>query len=621
MNQPKEAWGSRLGLVLAMAGNAVGLGNFLRFPIQAVKNGGGAFILPYLLSFILLGIPLLFVEWSTGKFGGINGFNSPPYILQSIDKRKIWKYIGALGIFSNIAIASYYCYIESWTMSYVYHSIIGTFRGMSETGVSNFFDNYLDVKSSTTGIPFEAIIFYILCLVLNIWILSRGLQKGIEKVAKICMPLLILFGIFLAIKAFTLKAGKDGAVFDGLVGLNFLWTPQLDSLANPKVWLAAAGQIFFTLSLGMGCIQCYASYLKKNDDIVVNSLTTGFTNEFCEIVIGSAIIIPISIGYFGIDKVVELASFGGFGLGFRSLPFLFNQWGAVMGVLAGVAFFGLLFFSGITSSLAMGSPIVAFLKDAFGWERKKSSLAFGFIILLFGLPTVLFFSQGVFDQYDYWAGTVSLVVFAMLEMILFSWFLGIPKGWKLIHMGADMKIPVFFKFILKFVTPTLLIIIFLASLLKPKNDDWSLLSFKGWELDNASIISELRHQGIGPNNEWISDYFYSENQGVVDSIYTYKNRNYIRISADNLSKAYEYKAKHQLMADLNDMVSIGDKLYSGTVINKVFYIDLSRIALLSLLIFLGILIRIGYVNIKKNYNSSKDFINQIETFDEVSSIK
>ena len=163
-------------------------------------------------------------------------------------------------------------------------------------------------------------------------------------------------------------------------------------------------------------------------------MTTGFTNEFCEIVIGSAIIIPISIGYFGIDKVIELASFGGFGLGFRSLPFLFSQWGVVMSVLAGVAFFGLLFFSGITSSLAMGSPIVAFLKDAFGWNRKKSSLAFGFIILLFGLPTVLFFSQGVFDQYDYWAGTVALVVFAMLEIILFSWFLGVDKGWKLIHM-------------------------------------------------------------------------------------------------------------------------------------------------------------------------------------------
>jgi len=599
MNQPKEAWGSRLGLVLAMAGNAVGLGNFLRFPIQAVQNGGGAFILPYLLSFILLGIPLLFIEWSTGRFGGVSGFNSPPYILQSINKRKIWKYIGALGIFSNIAIASYYCYIESWTMSYVYHSFIGTFKGLSEIQVSQFFDNYLDIRYSTTGIPFEAVIFYVFCLALNIWILSRGLQKGIEKVAKICMPLLILFGLFLVVKAFTLKAGQDGAIFDGIVGMNFLWTPQFDSLANPKVWLAAAGQIFFTLSLGMGCIQCYASYLREKDDLVVNSLTTGFTNEFCEIIIGSSIIIPISIGYFGIDKVIELASFGGFGLGFRSLPFLFSQWGNVMSVLAGVAFFGLLFFSGITSSLAMGSPIVAFLKDGFGWGRKKSSLAFGFIILLFGLPTVFFFSKGVFDQYDYWAGTVSLVVFAMLETILFSWVLGVNKGWKLLHQGAEMQVPRFFKFVLRYITPTLLIIIFLSSLVKPKNDDWSLLSFKGWELDNASIIGELRHQGVGPNHAWFSHAFFAENDGTVDSIYSYNNRNYIRVSGTD-SKSYEYKTNHQLAVALGDDIKTGDTLYNGNIINNVFYIDISRISLLVLLFFIALLIKMGYTNIRKN---------------------
>ena len=599
MNQPKEAWGSRLGLVLAMAGNAVGLGNFLRFPIQAVQNGGGAFILPYLLSFILLGIPLLFIEWSTGRFGGVSGFNSPPYILQTINKRKIWKYIGALGIFSNIAIASYYCYIESWTMSYVYHSFIGTFKGLSEIQVSQFFDNYLDIRYSTTGIPYEAVIFYVFCLALNIWILSRGLQKGIEKVAKICMPLLILFGLFLVVKAFTLKAGHDGAIYDGIVGMNFLWTPQFDSLANPKVWLAAAGQIFFTLSLGMGCIQCYASYLREKDDLVVNSLTTGFTNEFCEIIIGSSIIIPISIGYFGIDKVIELASFGGFGLGFRSLPFLFSQWGNVMSVLAGVAFFGLLFFSGITSSLAMGSPIVAFLKDGFGWGRKKSSLAFGFIILLFGLPTVFFFSKGVFDQYEYWAGTVSLVVFAMLETILFSWVLGVNKGWKLLHQGAEMQVPRFFKFVLRYITPSLLIIIFLSSLVKPKNDDWSLLSFKGWELDNASIIGELRHQGVGPNHAWFSHAFFAENDGTVDSIYSYNNRNYIRVSGTD-SKSYEYKTNHQLAVALGDDIKTGDILYKGNIVNNVFYIDISRISLLVLLFFIALLIKIGYTNIRKN---------------------
>ncbi|MDD4847265.1 MAG: sodium-dependent transporter [Bacteroidales bacterium] len=595
MAQPKEIWGSRLGLVLAMAGNAVGLGNFLRFPIQAVQNGGGAFIIPYLISFIVLGIPLMMIEWSTGRYGGIYRCHSTPYILQSLNKRRIWKFIGGLGIFSNLIIASYYCYIESWTMSYVYHSIIGTFRGMNEIQVSQFFDNYLDVTVSTTGIPYESILFYILCLVLNITILSRGLQNGIEKIAKICMPLLVIFGLFLAVKAFTIKANVDGAKYDGLVGFNFMWTPNMDSLANPKVWLAAAGQIFFTLSLGLGCIQCFASYLKKNDDISLNAMTTGFTNEFCEIIIGSSVIIPISIGYFGIDRVVELTQTGGFGLGFRSLPFLFQNWGDLMGAIAGIAFFGLLFFSAITSSLAMGSPIVAFMKDGFNWNRKRSSIAFGVIIFLIGLPTIFFFSKGVFDEYDYWGGTIALVIFAMMETILFSWVIGVEKGWKMIHQGADLQLPKFFKFILKYITPTMLIIIFLSSLVKPKNDDWSQISFKGWELDPTSIIAELTERPQGPNANWFADNFYAENDGIVDAIYEKNQHHYVEISG----KTYSFDTPHSLAVKLGASVKTGDILYTGKIINSSFYIDITRLLLLLLLISINIFVYIGYKNRQK----------------------
>jgi SNF family Na+-dependent transporter len=149
MKSNKQAWGSRIGLILAMAGNAVGLGNFLRFPIQAVQNGGGAFIIPYLVSFVLLGLPLLLIEWSTGKYGGFAGHHSPPFIVQQLDKRPIWKYFGALGLFSSVVISSYYCYIESWTLSYAIHSICGAFGGLSEGEVSAFFDKYLTIGSDT----------------------------------------------------------------------------------------------------------------------------------------------------------------------------------------------------------------------------------------------------------------------------------------------------------------------------------------------------------------------------------------------------------------------------------------------------------------------------------------
>jgi neurotransmitter:Na+ symporter, NSS family len=356
----KESWGSRVGLILAMAGNAVGLGNFLRFPVQAVNNGGGAFIIPYLVCFLLMGIPLLWIEWSMGRFGGKFGHHSTPFILDTMHRKRIWKYIGVFGIFTNIAVASYYCYIESWTMSYVFHSIAGSFDGLSQAGVAAFFDKYIDISKSTTGIPYEAVIFYLLCLILNTYILSKGL-KGIEKVAKIGMPLLILFGVLLAIKGLTLGtsgASPEHPTASAWDGLNFLWTPQFDSLTNPKVWLAAAGQIFFTLSVGMGTVHCYAAYIRQKDDIALNAVSAGFTNEFVEVVLGSLIVIPIAAGYLGLDWVKENA---GFGMAFQTMPYLFAKWGPILSVVAGVMWFGLLFFAGVTSSLAMGTPWMGFM--------------------------------------------------------------------------------------------------------------------------------------------------------------------------------------------------------------------------------------------------------------------
>jgi NSS family neurotransmitter:Na+ symporter len=449
----QESWGSRIGLILAMAGNAVGLGNFLRFPVQAVQNGGGTFIIPYLICFLLMGIPLLFVEWAMGRYGGKFGHHSTPFILDSFHRARIWKYIGVFGIFTNLAVAAYYCYLESWTLGYVYHSVMGSFGGKTEAQISGFFDQYIGLNS------WEPLVFWIICLLLNTWILSRGLSGGVELASTIGMPLLILFGAFLAFKGVTLTAGSEGAKFDGLVGFNFLWSPASDfgaTLLSPKVWLAAAGQIFFTLSLGMGSIHCYASYLKPKEDVALNAMTAGWTNEFVEVVLGSAILIPISVGYFGIENVTEMVKNGGLGLGFRTLPALFQQWGSFMALAAGVMWFGLLFFAGITSSLAMGTPVMGFLQDEFGWKRQRAAWLFGVLVFLLGLPTVLFFEYGVFDEYDYWAGTISLVVFAFAEILLFAWIFGMEKGWKEITDGADIQVPYFFRYVIQYVTPVIL---------------------------------------------------------------------------------------------------------------------------------------------------------------------
>jgi NSS family neurotransmitter:Na+ symporter len=500
MSASNQSWGSRLGLILAMAGNAVGLGNFLRFPVQAVQNGGGAFIIPYLVCFVLMGIPLLFIEWSVGRFGGKLGNHSTPYILDTMAKRPIWKYIGVFGIFTNIAVVAYYTYIESWTFMYVIHSVIGTFTGMGASEISAFFENYVTLSGSDLGIPMLPVIIYILVMAVNVYILSSGLG-GIEKVAKIGMPVLVLFGIVLAIRGWTMGSDFASAEFpeaNAWDAINFLWTPQYSSLVDPKVWLAAAGQIFFTLSVGTGAIQCYASYIKENEDIALNSVTAGFTNETVEIVLGSAIVIPIAAGFLGLDWVIENA---GFGMAFQTMPYLFQQWGAVFGMVAGVCWFGLLFFAGITSSLAMGTPWMGFMADEFGWNKVKGAVSFGILSLIMGLPTVLFFKYGYFDEYDYWGGTVSLVLFAFLETILFTWIFGMKRGWEEITRGADIQVPVIYKGVIKYVTPTLLFFVLFGALFTPEGNDWngaisSLLDGQLYTLDNGSLISKFSHTDL-----------------------------------------------------------------------------------------------------------------------------
>lgn len=507
MTSHKERWGSRIGLVLAMAGNAVGLGNFLRFPAQAVQNGGGAFIIPYLVSFLLMGVPLLWIEWAIGRHGGKYGHHSTPGMLDVLGRAKWWKYIGAFGIFTNLAVAAYYCYIESWTLAYVWHSVSGAFHGKTADEVSNFLGQYLDLgRGALFNVPLKAFIFFLITLGLNLWILSRGLSKGIEIASKIGMPILILFGIMLTIRSLTLNAGQQGAVYDAMVGLNFLWEPQFDSLSNPKVWLAAAGQIFFTLSVGMGSIHCYAAYLRENDDIALNAASAGWMNEFVEVLLGGSIIVPIATAYLGLDWVKAHV---GFEMGFRTMPTLFENWGPILAALAGVAWFGLLFFAGITSSLAMGQPVMAFLQDEFKMDRARSARTFGTITFLLALPCIFLYEYGAFAEFDYWAGTFSLVLFALVESFAFSWIFGIDNAWEEINRGADIKVPNFFRFVIKFITPLFLLAVFLGSLIKPQGGDWnaafgSLFAGNGWPLASDSVIGTILNIGIS-DTRWFVD--------------------------------------------------------------------------------------------------------------------
>ncbi|MEY4178717.1 MAG: hypothetical protein RLY70_2291 [Planctomycetota bacterium] len=506
----KERWASRVGLVLAMAGNAVGLGNFLRFPAQAAKYGGGAFLIPYLVALLVMGLPLIWVEWTMGRYGGRHGHHSTPGIFQCMGRSRIWKYMGVFGLWTNLVIAAYYLYIESWTLSYAGYSLIG---GFANRAPKDFFAS-MTGESPTSVYAFSlwGLLVFFACMLLNVVILSRGLARGIELVCKIGMPLLILFGAILAIRGLLITpAGADGgglfadpqAVASPFEGLNFMWQPKFESLADPAVWLAAAGQIFFTLSIGMGSIHCYASYLRDQDDVALTGATAAWTNEFCEVILGGSILLPIAVAYLGLPEVTKLTEGGsGFSLGFMVFPTLFQKWGVIAPV-AGFMWFGLLFFAAITSSLAMGQPIMAFLQSEFRMSRSASSWTFGLMLLPLAVPVACLTQSTFFDEFDHWAGTFALVVFAMIETVLFAWVFGMQRGWNELRRGAEINVPKVFYFVIKFVTPTFLILILIGSFFQPKAgwDGYVKALYTGqqapvWEWSGSSIVGKLLHADL-----------------------------------------------------------------------------------------------------------------------------
>jgi SNF family Na+-dependent transporter len=456
----RERWGTRIGLILAMAGNAIGLGNFLRFPAKAAANGGGAFMIPYFCALIFLGIPLMWVEWSLGRYGGVHGHGSTPGMFSLMWKNKIAKYIGTLGISLPFTIATYYVFTESWTLGFAWFSGTGKYFGNTSREVmGQFLHGYQGVEKNqffTSLIP--ALIFLAITISLNFLFLYRGISKGIEILAKYGMPLLFIFAIILVIRALTMgtpdPAHPDWNIANGMA---FIWNPDFSRLGQFSVWLVAAGQIFFTLSLGQGMINTYASYVGEKDDIALNGLSTSSLNEFAEVVLGGTIAIPIAVAFFGVIETQVIAKEGAFNLGFVSLPVIFQK--IPLGQLFGAMWFLLLFIAGITSSVAMTQPSIAFLIDEFKWKRSKAVIAVFSFQIIATLCVVIFFKYGFLDELDFWAGTIGLVFFAVLEIGIFSWIFGVKKGWEEIHKGADIRVPRVFKFIIKYITPLYMIVI------------------------------------------------------------------------------------------------------------------------------------------------------------------
>ena len=448
-----DGWATRFGLIMAMAGNAVGLGNFLRFPGKAAPFGG-AFMIPYFLVLVLVGIPLLWMEWTIGRIGGRYNHGSTPGMFHRMWAHPLSKYLGIFGILLPAMVGVYYIYIESWSLGYAWQTATGAYWGQnSYESMGKVFTSYLGISDSFFSFNPQSYFFFLIAFAVNIVVFSRGISRGIEVVARYCVPLLMLLGIVLAVRVLTLPPQDGRTISDGLAQIWHVtdWRVLLKS----DVWIAAAGQIFFTLSVGLGMIHTYASYLNKSDDVTLNGLSASAMNEFAEVILGGTIAIPAAVLFFGAAQTREIAEGGTFSLGFFALPVIFQQMPG--GQFFGTLWFFLLFLAGLTSSMAMFTPLLLFLEDELRANRKRAVNIMGIVVFILMQPAILFMHHGVVDELDYWMGEFCLVLFATIETVLFSWVFGAVRGWKELHYGAELQVPRIFFYIIKYVTPTFML--------------------------------------------------------------------------------------------------------------------------------------------------------------------
>ncbi len=489
-----EAWSGRFGAILAVAGSAVGLGNFIRFPAQAAQYGGGGFMIAYFISFLIIGIPLCWSEWTLGRMGSRYGYHSSAGVLHAILRSPWAKYVGALGFIVVTLIYSYYVVIEAWCLGYAVNAIAGTFHTGSFDSEA-FFGSFAGLGQNGASVGFglgDIGLFLILAFALNFFFIYRGVTRGIEWVCRYALPALVILGLIILVRVLTLGT-PDPAKPDQNVlnGLGFLWNPGDigTDLLNPQLWLAAASQVFFSLSIGMGVIITYASYLKPKDDVVLSGLTAAAANEVCEVGIGGLMTVPAAYVFLGAAGVVGSTV----GMGFVVLPQVFTFMAG--GQLFAILYFGLLFLAAITSSLSMLQPGIALLEEGLGLRRQASVTVLG-VLTACGAGFVWYFSQGLtaLATIDFWVANVLIFIQATLIVIIFGWVIGVDRGLAEARRGARMQIPAIWGPIIRYVCPLYLGAIFFLFIIN-KVIGWNFQFGDKLEIERSSYVTNL----IGPN--------------------------------------------------------------------------------------------------------------------------
>ena len=439
-------WSSRMTFILAVTGSAIGLGNIWKFPYIAGDNGGGAFVLIYLICIFVIGFPIMVSEIMIGRKGRRNPITSMKILGLEEQGSENWKWVGLIGLMAGFIILSYYSVIAGWTLHYFKMSLLGDLSNLDSESAQIIF-------GELTGSAVTQLMYHTVFMAITVAIIAKGIKDGLERAVKLMMPGLLF--ILIVLLFYSILQG------DFMAGVNFLLMPDFTKITSQSV-LAAMGQAFFTLSLGMGCIVMYGAYLPKNESIIGTTTTIIFCDTMIALLAGM-VIFPI-VFQFGLKPT------DGPGLIFLTLPLAFNE--ITGGYIFSGLFFILLAFAAITSALSLLEPSVAWMIENKNYSRGKSALIIGVLIWLLGFLSIFsfnilsgftFWKGTLFDNFDYLASNILLPLSGLLFTIFASW---IMKKENSIEELSDVSRRVYklWRFGARYIAPIGVILVFLNAI-------------------------------------------------------------------------------------------------------------------------------------------------------------
>ena len=442
----RDGFGSKLGIIAAAAGSAVGLGNIYRFPCELGNNGGGAFLLVYLLIILCLGVPVMLSEFVIGRRTQQN----PIGAFKTLKPKSAWPVIGYLGVACAFIIMAFYSTVAGWTLEYIVKSVGNEFQGKELETIEQEFAAFHDI--GWKNVLWQAVFIF-----LTAFVVFKGVAEGIEKYTKVLMPLLVVILIVLAIRSLTLPNASEG--------LTFLFKPDFSKITG-SVLISALGQAFFSLSMGMGVLITYGSYIKKDDNLTTTALSVTLSDTLVAVLAG-IVIFPAAFS-FGIRPTA------GMGLVFNTLPMIFNQ--MTGGYVFCIIFFVLLAVAALTSTISLLEVIVAYFVEELRLSRRWATVIAGLACMAVGVFASLSLKSdsalrvagmSFFDGLDFLSAKILLPVGAFFIVLFVGWRMGKSAFFKEITNEGTLKLSVkgVIYFIIKFIAPLAIAVIFISGFL------------------------------------------------------------------------------------------------------------------------------------------------------------